>query len=226
MTSQSPIVFLSGAGLPAWIWDDVRATLSVDSIVASYPKEDGATLNGYVEAVLGQIRWPVFTVVAHSAGGVVATVLMGRAPERVEGFVAVSASLPAAGQSFFSALPFPQNVILPLIVRMAGTRPPEKAMRSGIGHGLDERLVDRIVRDFEPESQRFYRDKVGASSYPSRSGYIVTQADREFPVSMQEQFRKRLGSGWTRGIDTGHLPMLEAPAILSGLIAEFLGGRK
>lgn len=222
MISQSPIVFLSGAGLPEWIWDDIRAALPVDSMVPAYPKEDGATLGDYAEAVRSQVRWPVFTLVAHSAGGVVATELISRGPKRVDGFLAISASLPAAGQSFFSALPFPQKAILPVIVKMSGTRPPEKAMRSGLANGLDERLVDRIVREFSPESQRFYRDRVGAASYPSRSGYILTHSDREFPVSMQERFRKRLGSGWTRSIETGHLPMVQKPAELGGYIREFI----
>ncbi|MFC7449576.1 alpha/beta fold hydrolase [Rhodococcus daqingensis] len=220
---STPIVFLSGAGLPAWIWDEVRASLPVDSVVAAYPKQAGATLRDYAEAVLAQAPDGEFTVVAHSIGGVVASEVAAVAPTRVGGLLAVAASVPSAGRSFLGALPAPQRHIVGLIMRVAGTRPPEKAIRSGLCAGLGEDEVARIVADFAPESQRLYRDRVSARVFPARAGYVVTTADKEFPAALQGRYAAELGAGWRREMATGHLPMLQEPAALSQILKEFAG---
>ena len=126
----SPVLFLSGAGLPAWIWDEVRSALPGDSVVAAYPKGT-ASLRDYAEAVLTQAPEGGFTVVAHSAGGVVAGELVALAPDRVGGVLGVAASVPAAGTSFLGALPFPQRHVVGLIMRLAEpARPPRQFGRA------------------------------------------------------------------------------------------------
>jgi pimeloyl-ACP methyl ester carboxylesterase len=226
MTTEplTPILFLSGAGLPAWIWDEVRASLPVDSVVAGYPKLSGASLRDYAEAVLGQAPDGEFSIVAHSIGGVVASEIVAVAPDRVAGLLGVAASVPAAGRSFLGALPAPQRLIVGLIMRVAGTRPPAKVIKSGLCAGIGESDVARIVADFEPESQRLYRDAVSARTLPARSGYVVTTADKEFPAALQGRYADELGSGWRREMATGHLPMLEDPASLSQILKEFAAG--
>ncbi|WP_051637423.1 alpha/beta fold hydrolase [Rhodococcus sp. UNC363MFTsu5.1] len=222
--TSTPIVFLSGAGLPAWIWDEVRASLPVDSVVASYPKHPDATLRDYAEAALAQAPDGEFTVVAHSIGGVVASEIAAVAPERVAGLLGVAASVPAAGRSFLGALPAPQRHIVGLIMRVAGTRPPEKAIRSGLCAGLGEDDVARIVADFAPESQRLYRDRVSARTLPTRIGYVVTTADKEFPAALQGRYADELGTPWRREMATGHLPMLQDPATMGQILKEFAAG--
>ncbi|MFD4182691.1 alpha/beta fold hydrolase [Rhodococcus sp. NPDC058514] len=226
MTSepQTPIVFLSGAGLPAWIWDEVRASLPVDSVVAGYPKLARATLRDYAEAVLAQAPDGEFTIVAHSIGGVVASEVVAVAPERVGGLLGVAASVPAAGRSFLGALPAPGRQIVGLIMRVAGTRPPEKVIRAGLCSGIGAADVARIVADFEPESQRLYRDRVSARVLPARTGYVMTTRDKEFPVALQGRYADELGAGWRREVAAGHLPMLEDPATLSQILKEFVAG--
>src|SRR5688500_15334014 len=142
----SPLLFLSGAGLPAWIWDDVRAALPT-STVAAYPST--GSLRDYATKVLDEAP-ERFTIVAHSIGGVIAGQLVAQAPDRVDGLLAVAASIPRAGQSFLTALPFPQKLIVRAVIRLAGTKPPEKAIRAGLAAGLEGSLVDRIVGEFSP----------------------------------------------------------------------------
>ncbi|WP_019929082.1 alpha/beta fold hydrolase [Nocardia sp. BMG111209] len=217
----TPILFLSGAGLPAWIWDGVRANLPDGSIVAAYPKQPGAHLGDYAAAVLEQAPAGSFTLVAHSIGGVVASRIVAAAPERVAGLLGVAATFPAAGTSFLATLPAPQRVVIGLIMRLAGTRPPEKAIRSALCAGIDEADATRIVAEFAPESRHLYRDVVSARTFPAHRGFVVTTADRQVSPAMQYRHADELGAGFRRELSTGHLPMLQDPAALAGIIAEF-----
>ena len=219
-TAQSPIVFLSGAGLPSWIWDEVRGRLDVESVVAEYPRRADATLRDYAEAVLSQVGWPRFTIVAHSIGGVVAAEVVALAPERVDGVLGVAASVPSVGTSFLGALPFPQGAVVGLVMRVAGTQPPDKAIR-GLCGGVAEEEAARIVADFAPESQRLYRDPVSERELPARRGYVVTGNDTQFPPALQEKYAAELGGGWRRDLATAHLPMLEDAAGMAAAIDEF-----
>lgn len=219
-----PILFLSGAGLPTWIWDEVRGGLPVDSVVAARPNRADATLRDYADTALAQAPGEKFTIVAHSVGGVVASEIAAIAPERVDGLLAIAASVPAAGTSFLGALPVPQRFLVGLVMRLAGTRPPEKQIRAGVAAGLQEVEIARLVTEFEPESQRLYRDAVSPREFPARTGYVVTSADREFPVGWQQKYAAELGSGFRREIATGHLPMLADPDTLSKILQEFISG--
>ncbi|MFE3055998.1 alpha/beta fold hydrolase [Nocardia sp. NPDC059239] len=218
----TPILFLSGAGLPAWIWDEVRASLPVESVVAAYPKRVDATLRDYVDTALAQAPNGLFTIVAHSIGGVVASEIAATAPERIDRLLGIAASFPAAGTSFLAALPAPQRVFTGLIMRVAGTRPPEKAIRTVLCAGLEEDDIAHVVAEFEPESQHLYRDRVSPRTFPTRTGYVATTADRQLPEMLQRKNAAELGIGFHREIPTGHLPMLQDPASLTTVVEEFI----
>ncbi len=220
--ATNPILFLSGAGVPAWIWDEVRGGLQVRSHVAAYPRRPRAALGDYAADALAQIPGGEFTIVAHSIGGVVAGQILAVAPTRVRAILGVAASFPTAGTSFVDALPLPQRLLVGLAMRVAGTRPPDKAIRAGLCAGLEPDDVARIVAEFEPESPRLYRDKVSSRTFPAHNGYVVTTADPEMSVSQQRAHAGRLGSGLRRELPTGHLPMLQDPAALTKVIGEFL----
>ncbi|MEU1430857.1 alpha/beta hydrolase [Nocardia sp. NPDC005746] len=217
----TPILFLSGAGLPAWIWDDVRNSLHVESVVATYPRRADATLRDYADAVLEQTPGRVFTIVAHSIGGVVASEIAAIAPERLDGILGVAASMPGIGKSFLGAMPTPQKLVMGLIMRFAGTKPPENAIRSGVCAGLGEADTSRIVSQFEPESQHLYRDGVSARTFPARRGYVVTSSDRVIPAADQRRHATELGAEFRSELSTGHLPMLQDPASLARIVGEF-----
>ncbi|MFB7721743.1 alpha/beta fold hydrolase [Nocardia sp. NPDC056100] len=217
-----PVLLLGGAGLPGWIWDGVRAELPVESVVVRYPTAAGASLREYAEAALAQAPARRFAVVAHSIGGVVASEMAAIAPDRLTALLAVSASIPAPGGSFLRALPFPQRYLADLIMRVAGTRPPANAIRSGLGTGLSEADITRLIDEFAPESQRLYRDRVSERVLPAARGYLTTLNDREFSVAAQRRYRAVLDPGLHREIPTGHLPMLQDPVLLARTIEEFL----
>lgn len=225
-SSSAPFLLVGGAGLPAWAWDDVRAALpdGRESAVAERPAADGPrALDDYAAAALDGSPWRHVVVVAHSIGGVIATRMVERAPDRVLGVIGISASFPEAGRSFFGALPFPQRHVVAAITRVLGTRPPAKMLRTGLARGLDDAVADRLFADFAPESQELYRDPVGRVAYPPLRGYLRTGDDPDFPLALQDRYAATLGVERVETLPTGHVPMLADPqgtaAALERLVA-------
>lgn len=227
-TPRDPILFISGAGLPAWIWDDVHRLMGKpDQVrVAARPAHSAeARLRDYAEAAIGSAPTGRFAIVAHSAGGVIGAEVARLAPERVSAFLAVTAVIPKPGGSFISAMPAPNRWVLDAAMRLAGTRPPDSVIHRRLAHRLDDQATDRIIADFTPESPGLYRDKTAHRSWSGWRGYVLTAQDREMPIALQRRCAQRLGHAWGDHLDTGHLPMLEDPQALAGSIARFLDSR-
>ncbi|WP_350347921.1 alpha/beta hydrolase [Agromyces sp. G08B096] len=223
MTETSlPVLFLSGAGLQPWIWDDVRASLPSTSAVAPRPTDPDASLSDHVAAALDAAPAERFAVVAHSIGGVVGLELARRAPDRVAAVLGLAAAVPAPGDSFVSAMPAPNRWLLAAMLRLAGTRPPESAIRRGVAAGIPEATADRLVAEFAPESSRLYLDRTGDGPFTAARGYLGTTRDPEFPAALQRRFAQRLGEHWSGELPSGHLPMLECPDRTSAAIQTFL----
>ncbi|MFC0505184.1 alpha/beta fold hydrolase [Micromonospora costi] len=227
-TPRDPILFISGAGLPAWIWDDVHQRMGWphEVQVAARPSRGvEGSLRDYAEAAIGSAPTGRFAIVAHSAGGVIGAEVARLAPERVSAFLAVTAVIPKAAGSFISAMPVPNRWLLNVAMRVAGTRPPASAIRGRLAHRLDDQAAGRLIAEFTPESPGLYRDRTGHRSWSGRRGYVLAAQDRELPVALQRRCAQRLGHAWADTLDTGHLPMLEAPRALASSITRFLGAR-
>ncbi|MFV0434557.1 MAG: alpha/beta fold hydrolase [Leucobacter sp.] len=226
-TSHPSILFLSGAGLPAWIWDGVRHRLraSHETRVAPRPTSGEVGIRAYVNAAIDAMPTERIVIVAHSAGGVVGAEISRLAPERVAGFLGVCAIVPQPGGSFLTAMPIPNRLMLSVAMRLAGTRPPDAVIRKSLARGLDEQTADRLIAEFAPESQSYYRERIGERRWAGARGYVLTTEDRELPATLQQRFAKNLGATWHRELPAGHLPMLESPEALAETVAGFLGER-
>ncbi|MEU8301479.1 alpha/beta hydrolase [Micromonospora sp. NPDC048909] len=227
-TSHDPILFLSGAGLPDWIWDDVRRSLGEEreTRVASRPENGQARLRDYAQAAIDSAPTGRFVIVAHSAGGVIGSEVLRLVPERVSAFLAISAVIPRPGGSFISAMPVPNRWVLSAVMRFAGTRPPDSAIRRGLAHGLDEQVADNLIADFTPESPGLYRDGTAHREWNGWRGYLHTSGDRELPIALQRRCAQRLGAAWQNELDAGHLPMLEDHHAVAASITRFIDSRR
>ena len=212
-----PLLFLSGAGLPAWVWDDVRRRLPVDSRVADRPRGRAGLAQCAEAARATAADWPAYGVVAHSIGAVVAATLVSQDPDGVRAVVAVCGIVPRPNASFVASLPVPQRWVMGAVIRVVGTRPPDSMIRSGLCHGLDDATADRVVADFTPEARRLYLDPAPPCRWPTEVSYVATTRDPEFPLDLQQRYAAELGATPTT-LDTGHLPMLADPAALAALI--------
>lgn len=220
--ASTPVLLLSGAGLPDWVWDDVRARLSgTASEVAQRPGDDRASLAAYADAAARHAPWPTFAVVAHSIGGTVAAELLARHAGRVRAVLGVAAVVPRGGRCFVGCAPLPQRLVLGGVVRVLGTRPPERALR-GQAAGLPSTVGDRLVAEFAPESRRLYLDAVSCWQPPPVTGYLRTTRDREVSTGPQDRSAAVLRTQWTQDLSTGHLPMLQAPEVVSAGVRRLL----
>jgi pimeloyl-ACP methyl ester carboxylesterase len=219
-----PVLFLSGAGLPSWLWDEVRAGLNGRRSVVVDPPRGSAPLAEHAAATLAHAPGPRVAIVAHSVGGVVAAEVLARYPERVAGVLGVSAIVPRPGRSFVGTLPLPARAVLPVVLRVAGTRPPEAAVRQGLAAGLPAPIVDRLVAELAPESRRLFTDRVARADAVVRQprGYLLTTADREVRPALQQRCAATLQAQWTETVDGGHLAPLEHPGAVLRAVERLL----
>ncbi len=227
---QVGIIFIHGAGLSGWIWDDVIANISCPHVCADYSSlervNNMATLNDYVEVArlqVEQLNTKRVAIVAHSIGGVVGVELSSKLGNRLAAYVGVSAVIPKPGGSFMTSLPFPQKMIMPIIFKLAGTKPPESAIRSGLGNGLPLEETNEIVAKFQQESSHLYTDRISKTLPSNVHGmYLRTTQDKELSLQIQNESIARLNNPDVYDIDSGHMPMLSDTDVLAEYINKLM----
>lgn len=225
------ILFLHGAGLSTHIWKDVTPNIHYPVLLAEYPHADGSqkdqnafTLEDYADHVMQQVgAWDVDGVVvaAHSIGGALALKVAERLGERLRGFIAIGAVIPKNGGSYVSALPFPNRMIISAVMRLAGTKPPESAIRKTLCSGLSKEQADEVVAHSVAESIHLYFDRTNAAVPSVPRLYIRLTQDKEFPKAWQNIMARNLGAE-VKDVAFGHMPMLGKPQDISNTINVFV----
>ncbi|HSH44960.1 MAG TPA: alpha/beta hydrolase [Longimicrobiales bacterium] len=230
MGPEVEMVLIHGAGLDTYIWDGVASRLRRPTRPVSFPNRgrgDGAnrglTLRDYTTAVRAQVEEAEgpMVLVAHSIGGCVALELADRLGDRVVGIIGVSAAFPERGQSFISSLPVPQRWVLPLLMRVFGTRPPAKAIQQSLCADLPPERSREVVDRFTPEARALYKAKVEYESLPAPRWYVKLTRDRDFPPYVQDAMAANLQATEVIEMDTAHLPMMSHPEELTGILEDF-----
>lgn len=219
------IIYISGAGLATSIWDTVQAKLTLPSITITHERGESVTLASVVQEALSQIQKvdaERYIIVAHSLGGVIAVELARQLQDKLSGFVAVSATIPAPGKSFVDTLPFPQKFIMPIILKLAGTKPPASAIRSGLCNDLTSAQTESIVEAFVPEPRSLYVSKTSLEQLPATQYlYIRTLQDKELSVELQNKMARQLPNAEVIDIAAGHLAMVSHPDEVAEAINNF-----
>ncbi|MEK5060016.1 alpha/beta hydrolase [Paenibacillus sp. FSL H7-0326] len=225
-------VFINGAGLEGLVWSKVVEAFEHPFLLAEYPQRKGSvesrnglTLENYVTEMKKQVDgWGPhkIVIVAHSLGGALALKLASLLTDRLAGIVAVGAVIPKRGGSFLSALPFPQRVIMSIMLRTIGTKPPESIIQSGLCNDLPADQAAIIVRGFIPESRRVYSDRVNVPVPSVPKLFVKLTKDKELSSSLQDKMISNFAPQAVRSLDTGHLPMISNPEGLRSILVEFL----
>jgi len=233
INNKSPgFVFLHGAGLGSWIWEDVISELEYPCLAIDFPgrgnhkniETKNLSLNEYVESALLDIdRFSPekLIIIAHSISGTIALEIVHKLQNRICGFIAISAAIPAMNNSYLSSLPIIMNVFLRLMLTLAGTRPPESAIRDGLCNDLNEKQTLEVINRFTPESKRLYMDRLNTQDIPANSMYIRLKKDKAFTDKIQDDMIKNLHPKKIINIDSGHLPMLGKPVELARILYNF-----
>jgi pimeloyl-ACP methyl ester carboxylesterase len=224
------IIFIHGAGLSSWVWDEVKALIRFPALLIDFPNraKDYNTselkFGDYINSIIRQIdRWNVekFILVTHSIGGCLGLEVAEFFKSRIIGFVAIASAIPIKGDSFISCLPYPQRIILPLILKIAGTKPPKRAIEKGMCSDLTREQTKMIYERFIPESKDLFFEKCNAPIPDTKRLYIKLAYDRELPLSVQERMAENLNAHRVITLHSGHLPMLSKPAVLVRMLTRF-----
>lgn len=229
MKDTTGIVLLHGAGLGSYIWDDVWPHLRLDTLTIDFPhrhsdKAKSLEFNDYVDVVLNRIEsWNKenIIIVAHSISSVVGLAVAKKLGSKLTGFVAIGAAIPKSGGSFLSALPLPQALIMWTAITLAGTKPPNKAIKFGLCNDLDEIQASMVVQNFTAESKKLYTQKSHAGIPKAKTMYIKLSLDNECPMTVQNTFARNLGTQQIIVLESGHLPMMSVPGLLAETINNF-----
>lgn len=222
------LVLIAGAGLGSWVWHDTVAALDTPSLVISFPdaaSKKSMSLEDYTKTALEQIKsWQrvdKYVIVGHSIGGIIALQLADLLKDRVLGLIAVAAVIPKNGGSFFSGLSFPQNMIMPLLTRLAGTRPPDSAIKKSYCNDLSSTQAAEVVQRFQPESVALYGDRSMVTIPDVPRLYVKLLRDGDLSPASQTTMATNLKADTTT-LDTGHLPMLSKPVELAHVFENFI----
>lgn len=224
-------VLVHGAGLDAWVWDDLLSLVEAPTLTAAFPARDadptvryGLRLQDYTDTIIEQINeWNVSRVilVGHSIGGVVCMEVASHLENRFAGFVGLSAAIPEPGRSFLSCLPFHKRVVQRGMLRFAGTRPPKSLIRWSLCEELIDEQADRVVAEFAPESRYLFTDQRDGGIPEVQTRYIQTKMDRAVTPGLQNKMATALGTDDIVTLETGHLPMLSRPGELASALNGF-----
>ncbi len=227
------LVFFSGAGLDSWIWEPLLSHLALPACLVDLPGRGQLSsvstarlsLDDYMSLVQPQLeqftpRKQVF--VCHSLGAVLGLSLAERYRDRVHGIIHVASVIPRSGTSYCGSLPFPANLVLPLVMKLFGTKPPESVIRTNLCEDLPESLADRVVSGFCPESRELYRQNVVYPSEIKNRGYVVTRRDKTLVQRLQRRLAQRAGISAIEELDAGHLVMLQSPERLAEVITTMI----
>lgn len=230
-TSKVGVVLIHGAGFSSWIWQDVTRQLQMPFITVDLPHRGEAkesrsslTLAEYVTAITAAtetLQADKIVLVAHSLGGVLGLAATEALQDRLAGFIAVCASIPASGKSFVSALPFPQKFLMPIILRTAGTQPPESVIRSGLCNDLSAEQTQKIINTFSAESAAVFTTPIRYSPLQVPTLYIRTTNDKEYGMALQTKMANTLPHPKIIDMPSGHLPMLSHPNDVANAIQQF-----
>lgn len=227
------IILIHGAGLGSYIWKDVTRQLKHPIIAVDFPYREESvnqtkqlSVKDYLHTIIEQVdrqSKSELIIVAHSIGGVLGLLLADHYQDRLAGFVAVGAVIPKPGKSFLNSLPFPQRWIMPVILHIFGTKPPDRAIAQQLCNDLSEEQTKEVIDRFTPEAKSLYNTPLSSPGLPPscRSLYVFLEKDRSVPFNLQQRMCYNLQAGETASIDAGHLPMLSAPGETARVLREF-----
>jgi pimeloyl-ACP methyl ester carboxylesterase len=225
-----------GAWSAGWAWKKMHPLLNAAGhrlIVPSYTglgerahlASPENSLNTHIEDVLGVIKYEElsdFVLVAHSYGGMVATGVADRVPERIRKIIYVDAFVPRDGQSLFDVAP-------------AAT---VERFRAGVTAGDGWRVPpmpipdDTSAADVQwiekyriPQSLKCFDSPVQLAQGDTKVPRAYIYALKRPPVDTFGPFAARAKSeGWEyREIDASHSAQITAPEMLASMLTELAG---
>ncbi|KPQ11287.1 MAG: putative hydrolases or acyltransferases (alpha/beta hydrolase superfamily) [Algoriphagus marincola HL-49] len=233
MSADKNVVFLHGAGLSSYIWEDFSQQYFPGSICAPFPLRESnqafkrkITLEDYCQSVgdtiLKHSPDRKVVLICHSISAIVGLRITKSLRGKIKGIIGVGASVPHSSRHFFSTLPASQRFLMPWIIRLTGTKPPAKIIRNSLCIGLDASIADKIVNAYSDESYHLYASKIQYDLAGIYRGYVKLLSDKAYPLSAQELSISNFQPHSVKELSSGHLPMLSHPNELATILESML----
>jgi len=232
MSENIGAVFIYGAGFSNFIWQDVKPLIKYPALYIEFPNREegekdnyGLSLDDYLASAMSQIeKWDKDKIVfiTHSIGGCLGLKLADFYKENIAGFVGIGSAIPVSGKSFVSCQSFPQNFLMPILLRLFGTKPPQKVIEREVCNDLTSNQTSEVVTRFTPEAKDLYTTKLEYDYLEPNSLYIKLLEDQGFPARLQDEMVLNLKAKRVITMKSGHLPMLSQSKELSKILNKFL----
>ena len=232
MKDKLGVIFIHGAGLGKFIWNEIEPKLNYSSLMIEFPNrnfDDQAnsklSFEEYVIKAISDVEnfeKEKLIIVTHSIGGLIGLRISEHFKHKINGFVGIGSAIPKNGNSFISCLPFPQKLIVPLIMKIAGTIPPKSAIEKGLCNDLNPNQTKTVVENFTAESKYLYTENSKAKIPETKKLYVALNNDKEFAITIQKKMAENLNCENIIILESGHLPMISMPEKLSQVLNEFI----
>ena len=230
--SNIGLIFMYGAGLGTWIWNDISQLINIPCLYVDYPGRDenskrnkDLSLDDYSNFIIEQINnWNVdkVVIIAHSIGGVLALKIVNKIKPQLIGIVAISASIPVDGGYFLSSYPMANRTLMKCVFKLFGTKPPKAAIIKSLCNDLHIDQANEVVNRFTPESYLIYTQKIKYNLPEIPKLFIKLTNDAAFGLQIQDKMIRNLMPETVVELNTGHLPMISKPKDLAKIINEFV----
>lgn len=230
-------VLVHGGAHGSWCWEKIMAPLrngghevmTVD-LPRQAPGGGPVSMEDWVDtlgAVVDRAAAPP-VLVAHSMGGLTASVLAGRRPDALRGLVYVSAVVPADGQDGLTALGAAgaESVLLEpgaLVPTEDGTQlvSSEDSARRAFYSGCSEPDIEAALPRLVPEAIAPMATplSLGEAFLDVPKVYIGATADRAVPTNIQRPMAEAARARFV-AMDADHSPFLSAPDQLVDLLLQ------
>lgn len=232
MNDKIGIVLIHGAGLGSFVWNDINPYFKYPVLHINFPNREvgekaneNTSFDDYLKLAIKQIgNWNVneIAIIAHSIGGCLGLKLNDHFKNKVKVFIGISTIIPQMGKSFTDCFPFPQRLILPIILSLFGTKPPDKSIKSELCNDLAPSKSAEIIKKFTPESKKLYTTKINYNSLPEKCLYIKLTNDNALSQTIQSEMIKNLNCKNVIQLESGHLAMISKPKELANTINNFI----
>lgn len=237
---RESFMLVHGAWNGAWVWENVQRLIEdeggrVRTVTLPGHADDTTpvhetSLSGYVDAVLANLEEeePV-TLVGHSFGGVVISLVAERAPNRVKRLVYVGAFLPQDGETALGLAQTDTDSDLGPSLAVDMERGVVGIERSAfpklfcadcnqrdltvLAENYSDEPLPPLVETIALSEQRF-------GSVPKY--YVYTAQDRVLSPAFQERVSSRVELAGAATLETSHSPFFSAPQALVATLDELL----
>jgi pimeloyl-ACP methyl ester carboxylesterase len=236
---MASFTLIHGAFAGGWCWEPVVELLEREGHDVRAPDLPGSgadntpvfdvTLDAYVERIEGELSGsdkPTI-LVGHGLGGVVATQVAARRPERVARIVYLTAFLPHDGQSTIDLMRLPEGAEDQVQANLTIEGAPavgvlsDKALARALyncaGRGQLDWALERVRS--QPLAPLMEPVVLGDNAPdPAQRVYIHCLRDHAIPLALQQRMVAENPCATVEEIDTDHCPFLSRPNSVARLL--------